>query len=245
MTRIRILIHEFATFYGLKAGYPVLVREHSAMTSYNLERLLDRSFGSSWLMVGSCNTVLIEGEDRIIVDPGAPEVGLQQVLGQRLKELDLRPSDIDLVINTHLHADHAGSNFLFRGKKLIVHEKEVESSNLSQMWPEFFDACLRTMKIQPVSGDTEVSDDVSIVTTPGHTIGSISVVVKTPTGSVVIAGDAVSSADEYRKRKTPDSAEDKQAYLSSLDRIRALNPRTIIPGHDIAFSTTPAVSDEF
>jgi len=214
------------------------------MTSYNLERLLDRSFGSSWLMVGSCNTVLIEGQDRIVVDPGAPEVGLQQVLGLRLKELGLTPSDIDLVINTHLHADHAGSNFLFRGKKLMVHEKELQSSNLSQVWPEFFEACFKTMNIQPISEDTKVSDDVSIVMTPGHTSGSISVVVKTTTGPVIIAGDAVSSGDEYRKRKTPDSAEDKQAYLSSLDRIRALNPRTIIPGHDIAFSTSPSVSDE-
>jgi len=244
LTRIRILIHEFATFYGLKGGHPVLVREHSAMTSYDLDRLLDRSFGSSWLKVGSCNTVLIEGEDRIIVDPGAPEVGLQQVLNERLKELKLTPSDIDLVVNTHLHANHAGSNFLFRGKKLMVHEKELQSSDLLHSWPEFFEACVKTLKIQPISGDTKVSEDVSIVTTPGHTAGSISVVVRTPTGSTVIAGDAVSSADEYRKRKSPGSAEDKQAYLSSLERIRSLNPRTIIPGHDIAFSTSAAILDD-
>jgi len=38
------------------------------------------------------------------------------VLESRLKELELTPSDIDMVINTHLHGDHAGSNFIFREK---------------------------------------------------------------------------------------------------------------------------------
>lgn len=79
------------------------------------------------MIFGSCNTVLIESGKRIIVDPGVREVGSWGVLESRLKELGLTPSDIDIVVNTHLHGDHAGSNFIFRGKKLIVHEKEALS----------------------------------------------------------------------------------------------------------------------
>jgi len=204
------------------------------MLSNDFDRLLVESFGSSWLIFGSCNTVLIESQKRIIVDPGAREMGSWGVLELRLKELGLTSNDIDIVVCTHLHGDHAGSNFIFRGKKLIVHEKEIPP--LAQYtWPEFVEACIRPLKVEKISNDIEITEDVKVLTTHGHTSGSVSVIVETSEGLVAIVGDAVNSKEEYLNRKVPEWVEDKETYLKSIDKLRALNPKMVIPGHDSPF----------
>jgi len=213
----------------------VLVRGHPLlMMSDDFDRLLEESFGSSWLIFGSCNTVLIESEKRIIVDPGARELGSWGVLESRLKELALTPNDIDIVVNTHLHGDHAGSNFIFKGKKLIIHKKETPPSTQSK-WPEFTEACIKTLKVEKISDDTKITKDVKVLTTPGHSLGSVSIVVDTPEGLVAIVGDAVSSKEEYLQRKALEWIEDKKTYRKSIDKLKELNPKMVIPGHDSPF----------
>lgn len=235
MAQVRILIHEFGCFYGFKKGFPVLIRGHPLqMASEDFDRLLEESFGSSWLILGSCNTVLIESEKRIIVDPGARELGSWGVLELRLKELGLTPRDIDIVVNTHLHGDHVGSNFIFRGKKLIVHEKETLPS-AQHSWPEFTEACIEALKVDKISDDRQITKDVKVLTTPGHTLGSISVIADTTDGLVAIVGDAINSKEEYLRRVAPEWTEDKENYLKSIDKLRELNPKMLIPGHDSPF----------
>jgi len=236
MANVKILIHEFGSFYGFKNGFPVLIRGHPfLMASEEFNRLLENCF-DSWMIFGSCNTVLIESGKRIIVDPGAREVGSWGVLESRLKELGLTPSDIDIVVNTHLHGDHAGSNFIFRGKKLIIHEKEALPLTQSRWRLEFTDACIKPLEVEKISNDTQITEDVRVVTTPGHTPGSVSVIVDTPEGLVAVVGDAVTSKEEYLKRKVPEWVEDKETYLRSIDKLRELNLKIIIPGHDSPFS---------
>ena len=175
MAQVKVLIHEFGSFYGFKNGFPVFVRGHPLMAGEDFDSLLENSF-DSWMIFGSCNTVLIESDRRIIVDPGAREVGSWGVLESRLKELGLTPSDIDIVVNTHLHGDHAGSNFIFRGKKLIIHEKEALPPTLSRWRLEFTEACIKPLEVKKISNDTKIAEDVKVITTPGHTPGSVSVI---------------------------------------------------------------------
>jgi hypothetical protein len=94
MAQVKVLIHEFGSFYGFKKGFPVLIRGHPLlMASEEFDRLLESSF-NSWMIFGSCNTVLIESGKRIIVDPGAREVGSWGVLESRLKESGLAKLEI-------------------------------------------------------------------------------------------------------------------------------------------------------
>jgi len=202
----------------------------------NLIGCLRNLLGLLGLSLAPANTVLIEDGKKILVDPGARELGSWGVLESRLKELGLTPNDIDIVVNTHLHSDHAGSNFIFRGKKLIVHEKELLSSS-KHSWPEFREACVKALRTEKISGDTKLTEDVKVLTTPGHTIGSLSVTVDTPNGLVAIVGDAFSSKEEYLNRKISGAwVEDKETSLKSIDKLRKLSPKTIIPGHSSPFS---------
>jgi hypothetical protein len=76
MAQVKILLHKFGSFYGFKNGFPVLIRGHPLLIAgKDFDRLLENSFGSSWIIFDSCNTVLIESSKRIIVDLGAREVG--------------------------------------------------------------------------------------------------------------------------------------------------------------------------
>lgn len=234
MAKVEILIHAFATFFGFYKGHPVLVSRPSALSAEDFDLLTEKLFGTKWAITSSCNTVLIESDKRIIVDPGASAV--RDTLKARLEEIKLKPDDIDIVVNTHLHGDHTGSNHIFRGKTLIVHEKELDSIKKS-LWPEFLDACVSVLKTQKVKQETTIAKDAKIIETPGHTPGSISVVVDTPEGPVAIVGDSISRVKEdFLSRKPPFWEPDKETIVKSWEKIAQLMPRLIIPGHDAPFS---------
>ena len=46
-----------------------------------------------------------------------------------LASLGISPTDIDVVINSHLHPDHCGCNEFFKNAEFYCHEKEIQSAN--------------------------------------------------------------------------------------------------------------------
>jgi glyoxylase-like metal-dependent hydrolase (beta-lactamase superfamily II) len=145
-----------------------------------------------------------------------------------LAALDMSPADIDLVINTHLHFDHCGQNAVFRHAPFYVQRTELdrarrEARELSD-WFDFMDA-----RFELLDGDAEVLPGLSVIATPGHTVGHQSVVVRSADGAAdVLIGDAAYTPRQYREPdgRLPDGqAADLGAWRGSLDRIRSLGPR--------------------
>ena len=181
-----------------------------------------------------CNTVLIRSDKNVIVDPGNFHVGMYGPLKVELSKRGLSPKDIDVVVNTHCHHDHNQSNFLFRGKKLIIHKKELELAK-QMYWPEYVEAFFGILDIEDSIYDgMEIARDVRIYETPGHTPGSISIVANTPRGPVAILGDTAMLRLDYTERKLSHwySEEQKRQINMSMDKISSMNPAMIIPGHD-------------
>ena len=186
-------------------------------------------------------TVLIRGERNILVDPGNHHTGFYGQLGIGLSRFGLTPGQIDLVVCTHCHHDHMGSAFRIPGADIVLGEGEADFCE-EIYGPEETAARLAVMGrlIEVGRGEElELMPGVAAISTPGHTPGHISVLVESESGErVLVAGDTVMTRREYSERTFSHWYTDDQlrGLHSSLDRIHALQPTTVMPGHDRAFA---------
>jgi glyoxylase-like metal-dependent hydrolase (beta-lactamase superfamily II) len=234
--KVDILVHCFYHRVGTKHGHPVL------SSRWTLTRMpqetVNEVYDNIVFSLGSTNTVLIRDNGlNIVFDPGIIQLGRYGTLTKRLAEFDLKPGDIDMVINSHCHYDHVEANYLFKGKPLIIHEKEIEYTD-RLYWPEWRKAFMDIMEIDKIKGDKKVTKNVKVIETVGHTPGSITALVDTDDGMIALVGDAVIVKDDLLEIKPPTVVTMNVAAevaVESLRKIRALNPNLVIPGHDAPF----------
>lgn len=122
---------------------------------------------------------------------GRPEetVSHVQTLAEGLAKHGITPADIDICILTHLHLDHMAYVKELPNAKFIVQEDELAFARNPHPADRFYDASvLPGLDIQVVKGDTQITQGVRVVLTPGHTIGGQSVAVSTAKGTAVITG---------------------------------------------------------
>lgn len=202
----------------------------------------DSLFDSNLGFLPVAHTVLIRGKKNILVDPNNHHMGFYGMLAARLRELGVAPADIDIVVNTHCHHDHSGANFVVRNATLVIGEGELEAA-LSIYWPQYVEAIFTgIMKevryIGLEEGLVPLDDGVYVVKTPGHSPGSLCVLVETEKERVAIVGDTAMTQAEYAQRTLSHwyTAEQVREINHSLDRIAEWGPTLVIPGHDQAFS---------
>ena len=199
------------------------------------------------------------GDRRILVDTGvgAPEETLahHHPMGQTpeqrplaaLARLGIRPEDIDIVINTHLHWDHCYNNHLFPRATIYAQRAElqyaiaplplhtwaydtIEYEPARVVLPPFLRA-----RLTLVEGDVEIAPGVSILLTPGHTAGSQSVVVQ-GRRTWVLAGDNVPTYENlpgrFKPHFTPNGIHvNLEDYYRSWNRLARVGGE-ILPSHD-------------
>jgi glyoxylase-like metal-dependent hydrolase (beta-lactamase superfamily II) len=106
-------------------------------------------------------------------------------------------------------------------------------------WPEWRNAFLEIMDQQIISGAQKVSKNVRIIETVGHTPGSISTLVETEEDLIAVVGDAVIVKEDLLELRPPSVVTkniEADVAVNSLKKIRELNPKLVIPGHDAPFS---------
>lgn len=161
----------------------------------------------------------------------------------RLAELGLTPADIDILILTHTHFDHAGNVADFSASEIILHadafaaaleEGQVGYAGHPGKIPEFAEDGT-PLRYHPVSGDYLVAPGVTLIETPGHAAGHVSVLVQLPkTGAVILAIDAIYSQanrdfGNYKIGADPETGRRSAQRLIALEqREQALT----IYGHD-------------
>jgi N-acyl homoserine lactone hydrolase len=158
-------------------------------------------------------------------------------IADALSKVGVDIAEISAVANCHLHADHAGQNWAFEGTPIYVQAAEWEIAHSTDHtileWIDFEGA-----RYQQLDGDRAISDDVTLLATPGHTPGHQSLVVRTPEGLVVLAGQACYTAAEWAGEETPlegrSNAPDVEAYDRSIQRLRDLRSARVRFGHDRA-----------
>ena len=159
-------------------------------------------------------TLVVCEERRIIIDTSTPERRGQIISG--LEDRGLSPGEIDTVILTHLHGDHTSNNDLFHKAVMMAHVDELPPRG-----------------IEPVIEDQEVCDGVRLIHTPGHTRGSMSVVIEGDR-TYVAAGDALPTKNNYLKWVPPGLNYYPELALRSMRKIVEIAD-VVIPGHNGAF----------
>ena len=159
----------------------------------------------------------------------------EEELAHSLKTVGLKPSDVTIVVNTHLHFDHCGNNRLFKNSKFLVQTDEIRYAYFPDRFMrvsylrDFFDV---EGDYLPVRGRYEIEDGVEVIPTPGHTIGHQSLVVKWKNRNVVYAGDAAPLPENIEKRNISGMIYDSALGLQSIDMLRKIENPLYIYSHD-------------
>ena len=192
-----------------------------------------------------CAVTLVESEGRrILVDTA--HVGRRRELSAALAERGLSEASIDAVVMTHAHWDHVQNFDRFPQAPLLIHPRErgYASAPHENDWatPRWTGVAIETHRIQEVSESEELASGVRVIELPGHSVGSIGLLVETEAGTVCIAGDAVHSGPVATSGEPP-------LVFGSLSQARESVARAvsaadvIYPGHDRPFRITDGAVD--
>lgn len=210
----------------------------------------------------------IEGaEKRILVDTGPsnqehaakwhkevnPTITPDQNVVLALGKLGVKPDDIEIVLLTHLHWDHAFNLEEFKNAEIYVAREELAYA-LMPLPPHYFSyehwkvgltpfytksiPRMKTLEMEP----QQLFKNITMIPTPGHSPGGMSVVVETSQGPYVITGDAAIIRENLKgdpARHLPYTMiglyMDFAATWKSLEAIHKIisgDTSRALPGHD-------------
>lgn len=151
-------------------------------------------------------------------------------LAHKLAEHGLSAQDIDGVIISHLHFDHAVNWMLFENAALYIHPLELlpaeDYSDFAR--PDFHrEQLLHCARLNYVrEGDT--IEGMRVLEAPGHTPGLIAVGI----GSQILASDAIKNRTELNATGALTNTWNEALTRQSIDRLASLADK-IYPGHDV------------
>ena len=158
---------------------------------------------------------------------------LDKTITGQLAEIGLKISDITYVALSHTHGDHIGNVGLFPNSTILMQRAEYSwirspdgtNDNVNQL-KALARKLLGTPKhLQLLDGDTDLFRDgsVTLVSTPGHTPGSQSLLVHLKnSGFIVLSGDVVHLEENFEKRIVPSLNTDKAASIASMEKVRRM-----------------------
>ena len=136
--------------------------------------------------------------------------GHATMLHAALAAAGFSPADVRVVINTHLHFDHAGGNTLrnasgavvptFPNARYLVHAGELHYAThtnertAASYFPRNWDALWDSKQLEPVESGEELLPGIRMRATPGHTPHHQSIVIESAGETAVFLGDVCPTA---------------------------------------------------
>ena len=165
---------------------------------------------------------------------------------EALADIGIMPEEIDTVIVTHLHYDHAGGLEQFPRAMLHMQDAEMEYATGRCMCHDALrmpftagHVCeavkrLYSGKVTFHNGASEIADGVTVHRIGGHSRGLQCVRVETANGPVLLASDAAHYYENYEAGKPFPIVVDVEEMLAGFDFLKAQAEAgvTVVPGHD-------------
>jgi len=158
---------------------------------------------------------------------------LDRTLTDQLAEIGLKPDDIAHVAISHTHGDHIGNVGLFPNSTILmqraeydwIHSSDGPNDNVNQLMALARKLLGTPKNLRLIDGDTDVFGDGSVilVSTPGHTPGSQSLLVHLKnSGFIILSGDVVHLEENFRKDIVPALNTNKAESIASMERIKLM-----------------------
>lgn len=201
---------------------------------------------------------VIKERGTVVIDGGSPKK--EKVFLKGFEAASIKPKDVRLIILTHGHWDHIGSAADIKeitGAQIVMHEEERKwlETPLKKMppgvnvWGKTLSLLIAWLvlpfiHLRSTAVDIAVTDDGlsledygiagRILSTPGHTAGSISVLLNS--GEAFVGDLAMNLFPLCLSPGLPIFAEDMSAVLDSWRKLLAEGVKTIYPSHGVPFS---------
>ncbi|RAH96382.1 AttM/AiiB [Acuticoccus sediminis] len=201
---------------GSNQGKPVVYSDHCYLIRH----------GSDWMLWDA------GVDDQLVALPNGKEVAhkvrglVRRTLAAQLSEIKVRPDHITVIAFSHAHFDHVGNSRLFPTARWFVQRTEYDAMfgpDFSKYGfvPELY-ASMKSNPVVQLDGDRDVFGDgaVRILSTPGHTPGHQSLLVRLPkSGAVILSGDAAHLRENFEARRVPSFNADPVATKRSIEKL--------------------------
>jgi glyoxylase-like metal-dependent hydrolase (beta-lactamase superfamily II) len=169
---------------------------------------------------------------------------------EALASLGLKPDDIDLVIQTHLHWDHCANTAKCSNARVLVNETELHFALAPHPLTglSYRKDLLKDLNFVLVNGCYEVAPGIELIPTPGHSPGTMAVAINTTKGKAIITGFCCVKENFYPPEElkklmpviTPGTHTDPLAAYESTLRIKGLAD-ILIPIHDPSYTDVESI----
>ncbi|MDY6789927.1 MAG: MBL fold metallo-hydrolase [Thermodesulfobacteriota bacterium] len=206
--------------------------------------------------LGVAQCYVIQDKGAVMIDAGAPKKSTQFL--KTIEHHGISPNDIKLIIPTHGHWDHIGSAKDIKqitGARIAMHHREKEWLEKSQkhippavnLWGHIIvktlGGLLPLIRFPAAQVDITLEDEDfsltefeipgKIIYTPGHSPGSVSVLLDT--GDAFVGDLAMSSFPLRLSPGLPIFADDITQVKNSLKLLLDKGATTIYPAHGKSF----------
>ena len=236
----------------------------------NRRRMIVNASGNGLVRVPVQGWLLQNGEHKVLIDTGFRSPEVLQKLGDsangistnslrlelQLKRLGLEMKDIDFILHTHLHLDHAGQTDQFpMSTVVVVNRRELEYAVSGLSGPSYpaedikhlidrlhTPGALQLLDLEQTPSE-EILPGIVCSAAGGHTEGSMLIHVQSDQGMAVFSGDLVYSVFFQLLSKTVLHADpvvsanfvvSRRNEKSALKRLLQSHPEfTLYPSHDL------------